>query len=342
MLRVLVCEPEVTVCEIIDRLVICGTRTGTIQVWDLSEMNQTDLDDSSTFQRPSYATDGIHNDHQDAINLLLINQPSRQSYYLKTVDVNLGCCSWIINAIREDVNKAYDLDYGMKIGSSIGMRKTNSIKLKIPNRAHNINDCKITASCQISGDSFLAGLDSGALVLISDHREYPDCFFINSGQVGPKIANKIQINPFDNKIFLVSCNSGGVVLFRKGLSAPLSIWNFSEPIKSFEWSSHRPSVFYVLDSQYLHAWDILENETSPMISTECSKLGSISTLRCHPDPSLSGHLKASRSLVLGSEDGYIQVHQLHASWTEPVVDELKEFAEYTIGLISKTKVRNPE
>lgn len=133
--RILICEPEVSTCELIDRLVICGTKDGSIQLWDLSEANQKNMADNTAFQRPSYSTDGIHQDHKDAINLLLVNhEPSRKSYYIKSLDCSLVCCSWIITPFGEELKTAYDLDFGMRIGSSISMRKTNSVKLTIPYR----------------------------------------------------------------------------------------------------------------------------------------------------------------------------------------------------------------
>jgi hypothetical protein len=124
-----------TVCHIIDKLVICGTKDGSIQIWDLNEINHTNLHDSTTFQRPSYSTDGIHTDHQDAIVLLLLNHESSQkAYHIKSIDASFVCCSWVITPVREELKNTYDLDYGMKIGSFISMRKTNSLILKTPNR----------------------------------------------------------------------------------------------------------------------------------------------------------------------------------------------------------------
>ena len=98
-------------------------------------MNRTNLEDSSSFQRPSYSTDGIYQDHQDLIKLILVDFESSQNvYHIKTVDDSFVCCSWIITLVREEVKKTYDLDYGMKIGGSITMRRTNTSNLLIPNR----------------------------------------------------------------------------------------------------------------------------------------------------------------------------------------------------------------
>ena len=199
-----------------------------------------------------------------------------------------------------------------------------------------LNQYKLGPCCQTSSDSFLLGLDSGMLFSISSKVEYPDYFALSPNTFVTAKPFLIQLNPFEADIFLVAYQEGDLALFSRKSPVALLCWKLTAPIKAIEWSAHRPSVFSAIDGEFLHVWDILEDSSSPIYSTDFKDIGNISILRSYPHPSLSKYYNCSRSLILGSDHGSIQVHQLSESLSEPVIEELSVFSTYIKELVLNT------
>lgn len=68
----------------------------------------------------------------------------------------------------------------------------------------------------------------------------------------------------------MACGDGSIRLHTVSHEQPVAEWKSStagEPVVSLQWAQTRPTVFCVLDAaSNLHMWDLLKNETEPVVT----------------------------------------------------------------------------
>lgn len=202
-------------------------------------------------------------------------------------------------------------------------------------------------------DRLLLATDLGLVIQESRFRDtcYPKLFSVNkfalTGLSKTDSVNAIDTCPHDPTIFLAGQESGILSLYSTKHATALTTWQLGAPIIKIEWSPHRPSVFLVLDSGgNISVFDLLENDSEPQDVVApwvlSSKNSGSDRLPCHvrmsptavsaaSHASLANLVAASSrgaTMVIGFNDGSVQVHSVDANMAEMTVDEDKHFAEY--------------
>lgn len=80
----------------------------------------------------------------------------------------------------------------------------------------------------------------------------------------PAQVTSVLFSPFISTYFLVGYSDGAVCLFHVDYTKPVCTWNemvLGSSITRIEWSSTRPGVFFVGDSQRnIYIWDIFHSQ----------------------------------------------------------------------------------
>ena len=177
--------------------------------------------------------------------------------------------------------------------------------------------------------------------------------FANSDEITAPVTF-IDFNPFRPEIFLVSYESGELALFNEKNEDPFARWRLEDiqltekqsfPVHALQiqWSSHRPSVFYVLDNySRMHVWDLSENfgssshivefgegvepnkgvKSFALSPTIVSAVSSISMLN------LSAASSKNATLTLAFHNGDVEIHSLNEELCETSVSEEDLFSSF--------------
>ncbi|KAI8855096.1 hypothetical protein BC829DRAFT_109737 [Chytridium lagenaria] len=219
---------------------------------------------------------------------------------------------WVVSESRnKDYNSVAETDLGMSIGSNVRLVKGSGFMIKPINRISIASPNIHVLSCRFTPDNvttFLVGTNTGDILHESRFREpcYPRVYDQNFNPA-PLISKScdldneslvqvvdpvtsLDFSPHHPDIFLAGYGSGGVALFHKSRSSPLTRWSLdwlsaedpktpwggggsskqqksctkNPSVVQLQWSPHRPSVFYVLDdTSTIYVWDLVEQSHEP-------------------------------------------------------------------------------
>ncbi|KAL2919858.1 hypothetical protein HK105_200775 [Polyrhizophydium stewartii] len=304
-------------------------------------------------------------------------ESASDSFQLATIDTSGFFQLWVVLELSE-AEATNETDLGMRLGSRIRLIRSTHIQLMHPDRHAFSRDIAVHACTFLRNniDRFLVGTDGG---FVSHESRFRDkCFprvFDPATPRRPTTATEMALPPpaalprsdpvtsietcphaATTSLFLAGHASGLVALYTTRWAAPLMTWPHAvrHAVKRIEWSPHRPAVFSVLDEQgNLYIWDLLESDHDPrhVVAASVAASGDRRPARVVWSPtavsatsraSLNNLLAAASrgaTLVLGFDDGSVQVHRLDSQLAEMAIDEESEFAEYVRGLVEIAATR---
>ncbi|KAI8926713.1 WD40-repeat-containing domain protein [Entophlyctis helioformis] len=293
------------------------------------------------------------------------------SFQVATVDRSGAFQLWVVVEVRDSA-AATEIDYGLRIGSRVKLMRSSHFQIQHPDRHAftrdlMVSDCKFLRN---NIDRFLVATDAGFVVQESRFRDrcHPRLFEPQAAAAIPSLLSTPQLARADAvttietcphlpTLFLAGYTSGMIALFSTHVKSALMAWHtIKSGIHRLAWSPHRPAVFTALDvNGNLYVWDMLESEQDPryvVASSVLSAAPSTSSSRqtrtpCHIACSPTAVSATSRAslqnlmaaasrgatLVIGFDDGSLQVHRLDPEMAEMAVDEEKEFETYIQGLV---------
>ncbi|KAJ3030359.1 UNVERIFIED_CONTAM: hypothetical protein HDU68_009284 [Siphonaria sp. JEL0065] len=394
--HVLLCDSDVSFCTLIPEaphLVIAGTVDGGISVWDLRDPEVLpvfpELDMWGLIYRlPSYSVDGVfgidqihcsqiitifhfpNNEHLNADPSNSFNE--NNSFQIASLDANGHAQFWTLHEISEiESEKYFETDYGLSAGSKVRLVRGGGFDLDPSPDESKCIGVKASQLHPLTGDKFIIGTDTGTLLHESrfrntcfprEYRASPSSSTLSTRSVDS--VSSIHFNPHNNLVFLVSFESGTVALFYSNQESPLVTWKISVNARYVLWSTHRPSVFYVLDSKsVLHVWDILEQESlptyivnlgdshgpsgtkrralamalSPAFNAGGSGASAAANATTASTSSLASSANRNASLTVGYSNGDMEVYFLNEELVEQMVDETEQFDGWIESQFAKTK-----
>jgi len=199
---------------------------------------------------------------------------------------------------------------------------------------------------------FLVHLSDGTILKRSRFGAAPPPvhFTADSNQPQPPAAS-LAPSPFLPGYFLAGCIDGSVHLYRSCFAAPLLSWDslclqssagekkqsstkvsFPE-IVEVRWSPRRATVFFVLDlSGNMHAFDLLESVTSPVLSVSLAT-DLVGVVSSSEEPSFSiGTLPSRCSFITLKIGGVIYFRLVEGAFDVPLPDE----AQKALALLENT------
>ncbi|KAJ3068367.1 hypothetical protein HDU98_008454, partial [Podochytrium sp. JEL0797] len=373
--HILLCDSEITFCTLLPpapHLVIAGTSDGGISIWDLRDSETPkafpSLDSLNlVYKLPSYSVDGVFGLSDQAhcspiVSIFYLPAKSQsdeeessdfnevKSFQIASLDSSGRVQFWNIDDISEmESEKYFETDYGLACGSKVRVVRGGGFDLDSSPEELKCIGVKTAVKHPIHTDKFLLGTDTGHLLHESRFRNtcFPQEYTLSNSPLPTPVdsINSIHFNPHSPFVFLASYESGTIALFYNTQSTPLMTWKLADSVAAREvlWSTHRPSVFYVLDSKsVLHVWDTLESETTP---TYIINLGVIhgpsgtkrravtiaqspaltsaqgSTAGMGSTASLASSANRNASLTIAYGNGDVDTHFLNEELVEQMVDE---------------------
>eukprot|EP00842_Homolaphlyctis_polyrhiza_P005601 jgi/Hompol1/6041/HPOL_004813-RA len=275
------------------------------------------------------------------------------TFQIATVDT-LGLLQlWVVIELK-DAASVSETDLGMRIGSRIRLVRSSHFQMQHPDRCAftreiTVHDCKFMRN---NIDRLIVATSDG---FVSHESRFRDrCFprtFIPT-KINPQYllsaplprsdpVTAIETCPHLPIVFAAGHESGLMALYTTQSKYAVVTWSIiHHPISQIEWSPHRPSVIFVLDQDgNIYIWDLLQNQQEP----RCVVAGSVlatgdrrpsyialsptaasATSRVSLD-NLVAAASRSATLVIGFDDGTVQVHGLDTEFSEMAVDEESEF-----------------
>ncbi|KAJ3103492.1 WD repeat-containing protein 60 [Phlyctochytrium planicorne] len=302
-----------------------------------------------------------------------------------SVDASGDVRLWVVSESKEkDYNAVSENDMGMAIGSHIKMVKGSGYSIKPVIRNIMVPPDASVRTCAFmpaSASNFLAGLANGEVQHESRFREFchPRLYCnnysttlvqTNESSFAIDSVSSIHFNPHYVDIFLVGYVSGTISLFHTQRSNPLISWQLSDSnqgskkdrnldkssqaaVSQLLWSPHRPSLFYVLDTNStVYIWDLVEQSHAPthvipLIASSETKVLAMTLSGASPNVvtprSISFEANGSRkkgdekkrreapkvssgvAIIFGFSDAEIEVHLLIEELVEQAIDECELF-----------------
>jgi WD40 repeat protein len=352
--KTLVCEGLPVCCAmspVRPTVVVAGTSTGSIMVWDLREPNSVHedeesrtLDVSNGLRRPSYSTDAsaLASDTKDRfenqhcapiVGLVTLNEGAMgrrkgsfggdsTSFQIASLDQSGVVMLWTVLDTRAKAGGS-EADLGLGIGARVKLTRTARIPVASVSMESYAFDVFPNDTSHL-----VVGTGNGRLVHKSRFASNVTPRHFEAGMGSDVCANvtAIDFNPFVPTLFLVGLSDGSISLYKNDMGAPITAWSAecngvaldevkeSMPqVAQIRWSKTRPSAFFVLDdSGRVHAWDLLENQNGPVFSDDLSSNPIDSIVSM--DLCSCDVKGTSAKLLTGSAGGDIALHVLSGNY----------------------------
>ncbi|XP_066300331.1 cytoplasmic dynein 2 intermediate chain 1-like [Branchiostoma lanceolatum] len=354
--KVLMCEGTPTCCcfsPTRPTLAFAGTDHGSVVVWDLRELFSMHFvykvgEDEWLIRSPTYTTDGVFGteSHHGAVNSLVpvvsVEESHRAaasaektqtahggglSFQLASMDEGGAIIFWTVIEVSRSSLDASETDLGLTPGGLIKIVKSSSFNLQKLSRKANVTGPMSARCLQLhltDPNHFFIGTDMGYILHMVRHggRALPGLYTTEQETVTEVAA--MDFCPFGFDYFLVVCGDGSVRLYNTDSDVPLMTWHDAaarQPCRVL-WSRSRPAVFYTVDESRVRVWDLLQDDSSPVISEQLPDGGRVTTcaLAGTPRPA-AGAQGFTPKMVVCTDSNVVQVHQLAQDLSHGSPDE---------------------
>ncbi|CAH1241722.1 WDR60 [Branchiostoma lanceolatum] len=354
--KVLTCEGTPTCCcfsPTRPTLAFAGTDHGSVVVWDLRELSSMHFvykvgEDEWLIRSPTYTTDGVFGteSHHGAVNSLVpvvsVEESHRAaasaektqtahggglSFQLASMDEGGAIIFWTVIEVSRSSFDASETDLGLTPGGLIKIVKSSSVNLQKLSRKANLSGPMSARCLQLhltDPNHFFIGTDMGYILHMVRHggRALPGLYTTEHETVTEVAA--MDFCPFGFDYFLVVCGDGSVRLYNTDSDVPLMTWHDAaagQPCRVL-WSRSRPAVFYTVDESRVRVWDLLQDDSSPVISEQLPDGGRVTTCALAGTPrSAAGAQGFTPKMVVCTDSNVVQVHQLAQNLSHGSADE---------------------
>lgn len=206
------------------------------------------------------------------------------AFQLASLEEAANLCIWIVVELQTE--SVLDGDLGLSPHGKIKLLKSVNVSIRPPVKT-SLPDLPFRTFCvrfsYTDPNHFFVGTDTGHIVhcsqgvaasrkrgILADNKLLT---FYNDLDLAAAVSS-IDINPFQcfgSSLMLAGYNDGTLRLYVCNRELPILTWPFSTSgaaVVKCQWSTSRPSVFFVLDSESnLHIWDLVIMSSGP-IKTE--------------------------------------------------------------------------
>ncbi|XP_039254411.2 cytoplasmic dynein 2 intermediate chain 1-like [Styela clava] len=210
------------------------------------------------------------------------NSHSGLAFQLASLEEAGNLCIWIVVELLPDGEAGDDL--GLAPQGKIKLIRSLNVKIHPPVKSL-IPDLPFRTTCVqfsvLDPNNFYVGTDTGHIVHCTQYEANSESSMANKNKVTffneidtISSVTSIDLNPFQlfgASMILAGYDDGSIRLYLSDRGLPVVSWPFSTDsagIVKVQWSTSRPSVFFVLDSSNrLHIWDLAIMHAGP-IKTE--------------------------------------------------------------------------
>ncbi|XP_019613494.1 PREDICTED: WD repeat-containing protein 60-like [Branchiostoma belcheri] len=305
--KVLMCEGTPTCCcfsPTRPTLAFAGTNHGSVVVWDLRELSSMHFvykvgQEEWLIRSPTYTTDGVlgSDNHHGPVNSLVpvvsVEESHRAavsaekmqtahsgglSFQLASMDEGGAIIFWTVIEVSRSSLDASETDLGLTPGGLIKIVKSSSFNLQKLSRK--VSQSSPMSACCLQlhltdPNHFFIGTDTGSILHMVRHggRALPGLYTTQQETVTE--VSGMDFCPFGFDYFLAACGDGSVRLYNTDSEVPVLTWadaSGGQPCCVL-WSRSRPAVFYTVDQNRVRVWDLLQDDSGPVISEQLPEGG---------------------------------------------------------------------